>query len=369
MIERLKGFLSSLKINGFGRPNVRKKLIVIESDDWGAIRTPSKEALAECAKKGFELEKSVYKIDSLASENDLSALFELLLSHKNVQGKNPVFTANAVMANPDFTKIEESDFTEYFYEPFTETFKNYPKHKNNLSLWKNAENAGIFFPEFHGREHLNINRWLKRLQHNDEFLKYSFKLRSTYSGFDDYAFMEAYDWDEKSDINQHKEILIEGARIFESVFNRKPSSFIAPCYNWDPELEQTISSIGVKWIQGIGSQHAPTGAFGEYKNIRHKFGKSNGYGSCYNIRNVFFEPVYNPNKDWSDLALARIHAAFLMHKPAVISTHRLNYVGFIDPKNRDNGLRHLDALLKRIIRTWPDVDFVTTAELSNYIKD
>ncbi len=93
--------------------------------------------------------------------------------------------------------------------------------------------------------------------------------------------------------------------------------------------------------------------------------KENG---CDNIRNVFFEPVNDPTKDWTDAALARIQAAFLMKRPAVISTHRVNFVGFIDPKNRENGLVQLEKLLQTVVKKWPDVKFITTNELSNYIN-
>lgn len=66
-------------------------------------------------------------------------------------------------------------------------------------------------------------------------------------------------------------------------------------------------------------------------------------------------------------AMARIQVAFLYNKPAVISTHRVNYIGYIDPKNRDNSLKQMKILLDKIIKKWPDVKFISTDQLSNYI--
>jgi hypothetical protein len=368
MLSFLKSWAGGLKMNFHGDVRIQNKVIVIESDDWGAIRTPSAGALEAFASQHFELEKSIYKVDALASTTDLNVLFDLLSSHRNINGQHPAITANAIMANPDFDKIEASGFSTYHYEPFTHTFHRYPEHQDNLAIWHKAEAEGLFIPEYHGREHLNINRWLKRLQSGDERLRYAYEWQSTYSGQEDYAFMEAYDWDTPQEVAQHKKILREGAAIFEATFGRKPNAFIAPCYNWDPKLEQTISELGIKWIQGISAQLAPTGAFNRYNPIKHYFGKGNGFGSRYNIRNVYFEPVNNPDLDWTDRAMARIYAAFLLQKPAVISTHRVNYIGFIAPRNRDNGLRHLDRLLKAILKKWPEVEFITTAQLSNYFK-
>lgn len=363
----LKSFAGGLKSNFKGQSRLKDKLIIIESDDWGAIRTPSRESLKAFAQAGFELDKSLYKVDALASQSDLQDLIELLLSFKNAFGESPVITANAIMANPDFDKIRASDFQSYYYEPFTNTFKNYPEHQSNLELWKQGMEQKVFYPQFHGREHLNMNRWLKALQSGNEKLRLSYDWRCTYSGMKDYAFMEAYDWSMKEEIKEHQNIISDGLRIFEDTFGYKSRSFIAPCYNWDSELEPFLADKDIKCIQGIGSQLAPTGTFNHYNAIPHFFGQQNIYGSFYNVRNVFFEPVNNPNIDWSIPALARIQAAFLMKRPAVISTHRINYVGYIDPKNKESGLRQLGKLLKHIIKKWPDVRFITTDQLIDYI--
>jgi hypothetical protein len=56
-----------------------------------------------------------------------------------------------------------------------------------------------------------------------------------------------------------------------------------------------------------------------------------------------------------------------MNKPAVISTHRINYMGGINPENRTQGLDQLELLLKKLIKKFPDVQFISTDELDNFI--
>lgn len=364
-----KSFLGGVKGNAAGSQRFNDKLLIIESDDWGAIRTPSKEALQAFAKKGFELDKSIYKVDALASKTDLEALFDLLTNIKNADGQNPVITANSIMANPDFVKIKASGFESYFWEPFYKTFEKYPEHQNNLKIWKKGMSEGVLHPQFHGREHLNIGRWMRALQKPDEKVRFSFDWGATYSGVADYAFMEAFDWTFPEEVQSHKTIIKEGIRIFKDTFGFDSKSFIAPCYNWDSSLEPYLAKQGIKWIQGIGSQLAPTGTFDIYQSIPHHFAQKNAYGTMYNIRNVFFEPVNDPTKDWTDAALGRIQAAFLMKRPAVISTHRVNYIGFIEPRNRENGLKQLDKLLRTVVKKWPEVKFITTDQLSDYVRD
>lgn len=367
--NNIRSFLGGIKGNALGLNRLKEKLLIIESDDWGAIRTPSRDALNAFAINGFDLDKSVYKVDALASNTDLEMLFNLLMSIKNVNGEIPVITANAIMANPDFEKIKESDFQSYYWEPFYKTFERYPEHGDNLKLWKKGMIEGVFYPQFHGREHLNIGRWMRALQKSDEKVRFSFEWGSTYSGEADYSFMEAYDWSFPSEIEQHKVIIKEGLEIFKDTFGFSSKSFIAPCYNWDSALEPFLANQGIEWIQGIRSQLSPTGTFENYRAIPHHFAEKNAYGSFYNVRNVFFEPANNPDRDWTDASMARIQAAFFMKRPAVINTHRVNYVGYIDPKNRDNGLRQLEKLLRTVIKKWPDVHFITTDQLSNYVDE
>ncbi|MGC4041437.1 MAG: polysaccharide (de)acetylase [Flavobacterium sp.] len=364
-VSYLKSFATAADINRKGK-SVKEKLIIIESDDWGAIRTPSKETLDFFERKGFDIAKSIYKNDALASQDDLEKLFEVLQKYKGSDGRPAVVTANSIMANPDFEKIKANGFQEYFWEPFTETFKRYPKHQNNFELWKQGSHNRVFHPQFHGREHLNIKRWMTALQSNNEAVKASFDQQTTYSGKDDYSFMEAYDWDQPADVDGHKAIIAEGLKIFREHFGFKPKSFIAPCYNWDTQLESFLADQGIEWIQSLRSQLQPTGVFDQYTPIRHSFGQKQN-GLHYNIRNCFFEPSMLPQKDWVNSCLAQIQAAFLFSKPAVICSHRINFIGFINPKNGERGLNDLSQLLKAVVKKWPDAKFITTDELAQYI--
>ena len=367
-LQSIKSFLGALRTNREGK-KVKRKLVIIESDDWGSIRTPSKEAAKAFERKGLEISGSLYRVDALASEDDLKSLFEVLAKYKGADGNPAVITANAIMANPDFDRIKASDFREYHYEIFTDTFKNYPEHANNLNVWKQGMSEKLFHPQFHGREHLNIKRWLKVLQSGNEAARFCFDWRATYSGKEDYSFMEAFDWDQPEDVKGQIPILQDGLRIFEEIFGFRSNSFIAPCYNWDSKLEGDLAKLGIKWLQGVRHQYAPTGKFGQYTPIRHYFGKENKFGIKYNTRNCIFEPAMNHNRNWVNTCLAQIKAAFIMGKPAVITSHRINYIGFIDPENRDRGLKSLETLLKQVTKKWPDVIFTTTDQLNKYLHD
>jgi len=109
---------------------------------------------------------------------------------------------------------------------------------------------------------------------------------------------------------------------------------------------------------------------GRYKKHFRYLGKKGKSGLMYMTRNAFFEPgswEHPASKDWVNDCLKEIEIAFRWQKPAIISSHRVNYIGWLNPKNRSNGLQKLDELLKKIIKAWPDVEFMTTTELGNLI--
>lgn len=339
------------------------KYIIIESDDWGAIRTPSKNALQAFKNKGLDVANSVYKNDSLESNEDVDMLFNVLQSFKDVNGRSLVITANVIMGNPDFEKIKESNFTQYHYQHFTDTLNQYPNHHQVFSSYQKATANGLFMPQFHGREHLQFARWLKVLQTGNANALFCFNYGATYSGKADYSFMEALDWDSPTDVELQKNIITQGLTMFKNTFGFNSTSFIAPCYNWDSALENHLHNNGIDIIQGTRFQFSPTGTFEKYHLIPHYFGQKNSSGTMYNIRNCFLEPSINSNKDWVDTCLAEISAAFLWNKPAVICSHRINYVGFINEKNRDRGLHDLSAVIKKALKKWPDVQFISTNQL------
>ena len=94
-------------------------------------------------------------------------------------------------------------------------------------------------------------------------------------------------------------------------------------------------------------------------------GKKEKSGLISIVRNGTFEPsFYYQNRGKAmDLCLADIEAAFKWNQPAVISTHRINFVSGLDIKNRDENLILLEQLIKKIQKKWPDVVFLNTEQL------
>jgi len=343
-----------------------RKIVVFESDDWGSIRMPSKNTYRRLLSDGYQVDKNDYeKNDSLASEKDLTMLFDLLVRFKDINGSSPLFTANTIVANPDFKRIKESGYRDYFYEPFTETLNKYENCSGSFELWKQGIQEKIFMPQFHGREHLNVSEWMNALKTGDKDALYAFDLgipglfsKNSYTT----RYMAALKASSISEIDQINDILKDGLLLFEKIFGYKSTTFIAPCYTWHPLNEKTLWENGVTHIQGNLTQIIPELSNKSTRKI-HYFGQKNQYNQAYLVRNVQFEPTKMKNSIVEN-CLSKIKIAFICKKPAIISTHRINYIGSLNPENRDNSLRLLENLLKNILKIWPNVEFMSSNQLA-----
>lgn len=350
-----------------------RKIVVFESDDWGSIRMPSLQTFEYLKSKGVDVSSGDslrYNLnDTLATADDLSSLFEILNSVKDKNGNPAVFTPISLVANPDFEKIKESNFQGYFYEPFTETLKRYNR-EDAFILWKEGIQKRLFVPQFHGREHLNVQVWIRALQNNDKHSLLAFEQgmwgfkNSLKSGI---SYQAAFDLEQPGEIEYQKSVIAEGLGLFEKLHGYKASFFVPPNGPFNETLEQTAAENGIRFMSTSKIHREPQGNE-QFKKKFHWLGQKNKYGQRYITRNAFFEPS-QPGKDWVDSCLTDISTAFKWHKPAVISSHRVNYIGVLNSANCDKGLNLLKTLLKSIAKYWPETEFMTSSDLGNLINN
>lgn len=347
------------------------KLVIFESDDWGSIRIPSRNVKEELESSGINLSSNPFNyLDALESDEDLTSLFELLSGFRDFRGNHPVITANCIVGNPDFEKIRASDFEEYHWESIETTYARTASGKNAYRIFQEGVRAGVIWPQLHGREHLNIDQWLAALRAGDAPILKAFSLgvfaidyKNAHSQRNN--FTAAFDLSTQEELQQKGKIIEEAVTEFERLYYFQPKSFIAPCYVWHPSLEDMLYKNGVNYIQGINYQFAPEPGKAKYKRIMHTQGQENHNGQRYFVRNAFFEPSLNGNLDWVENCMQRLKIAFFWGKPAVIGTHRLNFIGAISKENREKTHDLLKKLLTRITQTWPDVEFTTTDRLGD----
>lgn len=340
----------------------KQRLLLIESDDWGSIRMPSKSVYDTLSSQGAGEGCYFDVYDSLESCEDLALLFEVLSSVKDSQGHHAIMEPFVVVANPNYEAIEANGFAEYVYEPFVDTYRRFSHTEKSFETIKEGIHSGIWYPQSHGREHIQVNRWMKALQRDDKLVRLEFSSRAFHCGCQppktDYY--NAFDYDSKDELPQLKEIIRDGLNIFERFYGYRPIALCSPCGFTSQELIDFSSQEGIR-LRG-GQFRTPNGD-GSYKRINNYWGTKGINDMRVYRRNCKFEPAKDHNIDWVDRCLSEIKIAFRWGKPAVIDSHRVNYIGSISPENRNYSLKEMKRLLKEIVKQWPDVEFINSEQL------
>lgn len=361
----LRDKLAKNYINAMGwRTN--RKLVLIESDDWGAIRMPSRVAYEKLRDAGAGDGCFFDKYDSLESSKDLELLFEVLSSVKDHKGQYAIMQPFAVVANPNYEAIEANRFSKYEYELFTDTYKRHAHTEHSFEIIKEGMQAGVWHPQSHGREHIQVNRWMRTLQSVDKLVQLEFSSKAFHCGClpnkDNNNYYKAFDYDSKDELQQLKEIIKDGLNLFEQLYGYRSLSLCPPCGYISKEINDFSSAEGLKLR---GGQFRSPNCDGTY-NVNNDFwGTKDANGMLVYRRNCKFEPSKDHSIDWVDRCLSEINIAFRWGKPAVIDSHRVNYIGSIYEENRDFTLKELRRLLNEIIKRWPDVEFINSEQLYN----
>ncbi len=347
-----------------------RKIIVFSVDDYGNVRLASKEARENLDKAGMPAKSRFDKYDTLETKEDLEHLFEVLTSVKDKNGSHAVFTPFALPANIDFEKVIENNYDGYYYELLPQTLAKLPGYEKVWDLWQEGIKNRLLLPQFHGREHLNLKVFNELLSAKDPQIITALQNRSytsiNYKKYPSISYTAAYDFDKFEENKNFKSMSVEGLDVFEKVFGYRAVHFNPPGGRENPAVHAVLFENGIKIIDTPSDKREHLGG-GQYKKVFNYMGKENSYGQVFLIRNAVFEPTEKNNNDPIGQTMQQIATAFRWKKPAIISSHRVNFCGHIDEKNRQEGLSALQELLQRIIKRWPDVEFMAANEVGELI--
>ncbi len=353
-----------------------RKVVVISVDDYGNVRLHSKEARARMDKAGLKTYNRFDAYDSLETSNDLEALFEALSSVKDQKNRHAMFTPFSLPCNIDFEKMSEENFEQYHYELLPETFRKLEsllpeKYHNTWNLWKEGIASGLMVPQFHGREHINLKIFEEKLDKKDADLRVALKNRS-YTSIQSHVSTisptAAFEFWNFSENERFEHIIKDGLKNFEKVFGYSSNHFNSPGGREHFFIHKFLKENGIRYIDTpfVKREHQNEG---RYKRVFNYTGKKNDLGMTYLVRNVVFEPTDDRGFDWVQYSLNQVASAFFWKRPAIISSHRVNFCGNIDERNREKGISSLRLLLKKIVTKWPDVEFMSANELGELIDN
>lgn len=374
-MKRLKHQLAdNLKnLNGW---RTSRKLVAFAVDDYANVRVASSAARQRMIDAGLDLSHQMDRYDTLETRQDLEALFGVLDSVRDAKGRPAKFTAYALSANPDFARIRE-DGERYHAELVTDTFARLAAeqpqdYEGVWALWQEGRAKGLIQPQCHGREHLNVELFEHKLRHGAEDLRASIQNVSLAGvtgdpAFPGVGFSHAFGLHDVASLPRHREILADAFDQFEKVWGFRSTTFTPPAQKLHPALYDTAEAGGVVSIDKPLRCSRPMGDGTQRREVN-RSGRQYGQKHLTVVRNVVFEPGKEMGFEPVERAVQQVAAAFRWRKPAIISSHRVNFCGHLDEANRKQGLAALKELLKRITSRWPDIEFVGVDELVNQME-
>lgn len=350
-----------------------RKIVCFAVDDYGNIRLSSEKARLNLIKSGIGLKGRFDTYDALDTKEDYKQLFVVLQSVKDSKSNSAVFTTYAVPCNINYAETKENGkfIPENLEATYTRLSDIDPaEYKDTIQLVHEGITKNLIRPQFHGREHFNVNLFNALLADREPTLLANLDNQSL-AGLPDHKdfitvkYSEAFAFWKEQEIELHKQIIEDGLNQFEKVYGLRPKTFTPPAMKLHPSLFGFLEEKGIIAIDKSRVENRHLG-YGKYIKERNTTGVQAGQRHVTIVRNCMFEPN-SSDIDWVNFTFNQIKAAFILKKPAIISSHRVNFCGHIDPTNRKKGLSTLESLLKKVVKTWPDVEFMAIDDLATEI--
>lgn len=338
--------------------------VVFESDDWGACEyAPTRQEWERQKALTPTGEWQPYFDGRLESPDDMERLGAVLESVRDSRGHPAVFTAFTCLANPDFAKIAAGGGKNYHDLMVDEGFPSPWPGRDVVASWQKAVACGIWEPEFHARfHHTHAADWLALLRdpspEGDRARgRFSRQIYCQDRHFPEYRAMtraEIVSW------------ISPAIEAFRRIFGRLPEAGVTSDATAEVEAVWAEHGMRIFCLRNFSIPGAPPIIYHtkpwNNQDASTPMGAWNPQTDViYLSRNIFFEPAHDPEYSF-DRTMDHIRQVWARNEPAVISTHRINYVHY-RPEKEECGLRELRRVLEALVET-PGIQFLSTREVA-----
>lgn len=320
-------------------PVVRRPVLIIESDDWG----PGPDSHAHA----------------------LEQLCGMLNRCTDGSGRAAVMTVGVVLAAPDNAAIRDRGYREYARRTLQD-----PAFEKVWHALRRGRDRGVLALQLHGLEHLWPAAFMHALTRDDAVRQW---VREQ-AGFDTGSLPSAIQsrWTDTSSLPSVpiEPGLIAAAvnqeiRLFEACFDRLPAVAVPPTFVWSAPVERAWSAGGVRFIITPGRRYTGRDASGRpaFVDRRMLNGDMAASGCTYLVRDVYFEPALGHR---AEAALETVSNRFRLGRPALVETHRFNFVG--DAADMARNLEETERLLATALARIPSLRFMSSEELGEAMR-
>lgn len=335
-----------------------ERIVLFECDDMGSLANSVSPRDSYFYRSGLLKDNRYTRADALFNRDDLARLAMTLDRFEDIRGNHPSFHAFFNVANPCLDTLISSGFSELVFKDFREILLG--NDQNSLwCYWKTLIAEGRIKPHFHGLTHLNIPNWYDAIKGSvdyQELIKMGCPNISnpnnieTLSGYRTELYFR-----NNEDFQSISTNLLKGLEIYEQLFGLRATRFAPTNGFFHVDYLPLLKGAGITSVNlnlSVNTQKRN----GRVIKSNLLFESIKGSKSVFYRRNSNFEPTDPGYKDISN-TLHQIDRAFKNNRPAIISTHRVNFISSRIQANGDKGILELNKLLSAILSRWPDVSF------------
>lgn len=317
-------------------PVLRRPVLVIESDDWGA--------------------------GPLAQADALARLAALLQGVRDRDGRPAVMTLGVVLEVPDGPRIAASDCTEYHALPLADA-----RFEAVRAAMQAGMRAGVFAPQLHGQCHYWPPAVLAAAR--DDAAVRAWLVDPAPAASEDLPSPLQSRWVDAARLpSQHlpdadiRHAVGAEVRAYQNALGQAPRVAVATTFVWNEAVEAAWAQAGIEVVITPGHRATCRDAAGEPACVdaRMLSGERNAAGQRYLVRDVYFEPALgHPPQRLADGLAARSRQG----RACLVETHRFNFL-----RTPDASLAALEAGLKAALAAHPRTRFLTPLELAHAIE-
>lgn len=338
--------------------NFDRPLVLLQSDDWGRVGLRDQAGLEQLQSNGLTLGERSYDFYTLEQADDLSALTELLLRHRDSSGRSPCLVMNFIVANVDFAATKKNNFKEIIFLPLADGLPEGWARPGLLEAYRQGIADGVFYPSLHGHSHFcrpAVRRYLQDSGERGQLLRTLWDAgtphiywRMPWIGYE-YWDGELSPDERFLDESEQAKSIKRSTELFVDVFSRRAFSACAPGYRANSDTYQAWLQQGIRVVQNGPRMRTPP------------YWERGMLNLC---RTMDFEPSIGLSLEECLLAAEE---NFSRGIPVIVSVHSINFHSSI--RNfRDPTLKALDQLLSMLEARHPDLLYLHDADLNSLVN-
>lgn len=317
-------------------PVLRRPVLIIESDDWGA--------------------------GPLAQADALTRLSDLLQGIRDRNGRPAVMTLGVVLEVPDGIRIAASNAIEYHALPLSDA-----RFDGVRAAMQGGIGAGVFAPQLHGQCHYWPQAVLAAAQHEAKVRDWLVAAEPAATEMLPAPLQSR--WVDGSSLPSRalpdesiRQAVAAEAATYQAIFGRLPQVAVATTFVWNDAVEAAWDEAGIDIVITPGQRATCRNAAGEPACVDATMlnGGRSRAGQTYLLRDVYFEPAlgHAPQR-----LVDGLQTRIRQGRPCLVETHRFNFL-----QATEASLATLEAGLNAALAACPKLRFLTPLELGHAIQ-